>query len=266
MEISIILDKTHHFLIECKVNPELGKESYILPEDTPSLLQKWEKTSFEFHFLAKNLSFHISDNPSQEINIDIILLKGQKQPAISEKGNYQWLSLPTFTETLIISSKDAGPISIPATFLRKVYFEGVLQGYSLDSHFFDVWHFCNNETDANELAELVRAGTKRATASLHDIYEFEHEEIPKPGNFSVVTDFDGIPQVILQTTRVDIIPFDEVTPTFARIEGEGDKSLEYWQRVHRKFFTEEGEYCHHPFTPKSRVVCEQFTVVKDLRA
>jgi uncharacterized protein YhfF len=38
---------------------------------------------------------------------------------------------------------------------------------------------------------------------------------------------------------VQIKPFKEVTTAEAAIEGEGDKSLEYWRRAHQEYFEEE---------------------------
>ena len=35
-----------------------------------------------------------------------------------------------------------------------------------------------------------------------------------------------------------MVPFDEVDEEHAYLEGEGDRSLEYWREVHERFFTE----------------------------
>ena len=44
-------------------------------------------------------------------------------------------------------------------------------------------------------------------------------------------------------------------------EGEGDRSLEYWRRVHKEFFTECMEEAGEEFTPDMDVVLEEFSVV-----
>lgn len=94
------------------------------------------------------------------------------------------------------------------------------------------WHFCDNRTDADELAELVRAGTKRATAGALWTYEAGDEPLPQPGDLSVITDWDGRAVCVIRTVSVDIVPFAAVSPEFAAIEGEGDGSLEYWREGH----------------------------------
>jgi|GEM_PF-2082915 len=53
------------------------------------------------------------------------------------------------------------------------------------------WHFCDNQADADELAELVVAGFKRATAGALWSYEAEDEPLPQIGDLSVITDWSG---------------------------------------------------------------------------
>lgn len=127
--------------------------------------------------------------------------------------------------------------------------------------FYEVFYFGDSESAANELARLVLAGTKRATASLAWRYEFENLPLPEVGNLSVMTNWDGIPLCVIQTTRVEILPFNAVPPEFARVEGEGDKTLEYWRDVHWRFFTSECVQIGKSPSPEMPVVCEQFSVV-----
>lgn len=97
--------------------------------------------------------------------------------------------------------------------------------------------FCDNAADANELAGLVLAGTKRATASSVAELHAAGEPVPKPGDHLVVTDGSGEAQCVVRTTRVDICRFADVSAEFAATEGEGDGSLAYWRRVHRAYYT-----------------------------
>lgn len=123
------------------------------------------------------------------------------------------------------------------------------------------WYFCDNEKSANSLAELVLAGTKKATAGLYYWYETGEEKVPQEGDLSIITNWNGIAKCIIRTTKISIVPFKEVSEEFARIEGEGDKSLEYWRNVHRDFFSRELEEVGMKFTEDILVVCEEFEVV-----
>jgi len=126
---------------------------------------------------------------------------------------------------------------------------------------YEAWHFCNNEEDANELAQLVLDGAKKATASLYDIYTYEGESVPEVGDHSIIIDWDGNAKCIIKTTVISIVPFKDVTAEFAATEGEGDKSLEYWRRAHLEFFGEECEKMSRTFNEDMLVVCEEFEVV-----
>lgn len=97
-------------------------------------------------------------------------------------------------------------------------------------------HFCDNQHDADALAALVLAGTKRATACSLAELKAAGELPPQPGDHLVVTNWAGEAQCIVRTTQVDVVPLGQVSTEFAAIEGEGDGSLAYWQRSHRAYF------------------------------
>ncbi len=127
---------------------------------------------------------------------------------------------------------------------------------------FASWHFCYNEKDANELAELVYKGQKTATCSSHWLYEVEGEPVPQVGDYSVIENWKGNAVCIIKTIAVNLVPFDEVTAEFAYKEGEGDRSLEHWRRVHEEFFKAELIDAGKEFSDRMLLVCEEFEVVK----
>ncbi len=143
-----------------------------------------------------------------------------------------------------------------------------LWGDYLDKHlehaFVDtpkVTYFCNNEQDANECAELVKKGIKRATSRSLLGMQYRKETLPKIGDFIVVTDWEGQAQCIVRTTKVTLKPFFAIDAAYAEREGEGDKSLAYWKKVHWDYYTEELK----PFGRVPRdsmiVVCQEFEMV-----
>ena len=66
---------------------------------------------------------------------------------------------------------------------------------------------------------------------------------------------------ITRTTKVSITPFEEVSSLHAYKEGEGDKSLRYWRKVHKEFFIKEMKGSGKEFNHTMNVVCEEFEVV-----
>ena len=113
----------------------------------------------------------------------------------------------------------------------------------------------------DKLARLVLQGVKTATCSALALYEHENEAIPKAGDYSVILDSDEQAVCIIRTTKVYIAAFDQVSERHAYLEGEGDRSLEYWRQVHEEFFTEELKTIQQNFDAKMELVCEEFEVV-----
>jgi len=126
---------------------------------------------------------------------------------------------------------------------------------------YETWSFCDNEEDANELGKLTKMGIKTATSSLIWAYEAENEELPKVGDLSIITNWDGVPLCIIETTEVQIKAFNEVNDRFAYDEGEGDRSLAYWRRVHWEAFSRECSAIGREVNEKMPIVCERFRVV-----
>ena len=121
---------------------------------------------------------------------------------------------------------------------------------------YEAWQFGDAP---DNLAALVILGIKYATASLYNLYEVEDEEpMPQEGDYSVILDSKDEAVCVIQTIQLDVIPFDEVGEDQARGEGEGDKSLSYWRKVHEQFFGEQAKEYGVEFYTKSRVLCEKF--------
>ena len=143
-------------------------------------------------------------------------------------------------------------------------------GDYLDNHLEDAFaeapktvHFCDNEKDADECAKLVKKGIKRTTSHSLLGLQYRKEPLPKVGDFKVVTNWEGKAQCIVRTTAVKFKPFFSIDEVYAKLEGEGDKSLEYWKKTHWEYFERELE----PFSRVPResmiIVCEEFEKVFD---
>lgn len=72
---------------------------------------------------------------------------------------------------------------------------------------------------------------------------------------------DGRAVCVVYTTRVYVVPFREVSAEHAWREGEGDRSLAHWRKVHEEVFSAVLEKQGLAFSEDMGVVCEEFTVV-----
>ncbi len=119
-------------------------------------------------------------------------------------------------------------------------------------------HFCDNEKDANICSELVEKEIKQATSHSLLGLQSRKEELPKIGDLAIVTDWNGKAKSIIRTTGVRLIPYFAVREEHARMEGEGDKSLAYWKKVHWDYYSRElSEFGKEP-RESMIVVFEQF--------
>jgi uncharacterized protein YhfF len=126
---------------------------------------------------------------------------------------------------------------------------------------YQVWFFGNSEEMAKELAGLVVSGKKTATASLVDFNEKHPEVAPIDDGYSVVTDFNGNPLCVIQTTEIRHLPFNEVDAEFAFDEGEGDQTLADWRKGHWAYFTKEAAANGLEFNENSLICCERFKLL-----
>lgn len=140
-----------------------------------------------------------------------------------------------------------------------------LWGDYLDAHLEDAFHeapktiyFCDNEVDANECAKLVKAGVKKATSDSLLGLQYRKERLPKIGDYTVVTDWEGEAQCIVRTTKAILKPFFSIDEEYARMEGEGDKSLDYWKKTHWDYYTRELEEYGRVPRESMIIVCQEF--------
>ncbi|MBK7062456.1 MAG: ASCH domain-containing protein [Rubrivivax sp.] len=114
---------------------------------------------------------------------------------------------------------------------------------------------------SEELLELIRSGPKRAGTGLLWAIEHDKDEMPMVGDIEIVIDHRDQPALLTRIIRVDVVPFNQVGPEYAVIEGEGDGSLEYWRQGHWRFFTRECQRIGREPTHDMPVVCSVFELL-----
>lgn len=132
--------------------------------------------------------------------------------------------------------------------------ENNLNGEAYD----EAWAF---GAEPDKLAELVMRGVKTSTSSLYILYELEQESLPNEGSYSIILDSREEAKCIIKTTRVYVVPYNKVSDTHAYREGEGDRSLVYWRKIHKEFFTNCLKKVGLSFSETMDVVCEEFETV-----
>ena len=111
---------------------------------------------------------------------------------------------------------------------------------------------------ADELAELVLAGIKRAHATLHRDFQKDLDPLPQIGDHLVVLDGAGQPRAIVRCTHVELRHFNEIDDAFAFDAGEGDLTLRWWLTAHRQDFAERAEREGFEVDERVELVLESF--------
>lgn len=104
---------------------------------------------------------------------------------------------------------------------------------------------------ADELLALVLSGRKTATC-----WSASEGQQTAVGQRWVVCDGTGEPRAVLETVSLEQRIFEQVDAGFARKEGEGDLTLDWWRKAHQDYFARNGG-----FAPSMTVWCEEFKLV-----
>ncbi|MFM2477772.1 ASCH domain-containing protein [Celerinatantimonas sp. MCCC 1A17872] len=126
---------------------------------------------------------------------------------------------------------------------------------------FSADYFCASQHSADLCAKLIFCGEKRATCSMDYWYRHAGETRPMPGHLQVVTTFSGEPVCVIETLSVTTCRYCDVTAEFAFAEGEGDKTLKWWQKAHWDFFSKECAELGIEPNEQMLLVLEHFKVV-----
>lgn len=118
------------------------------------------------------------------------------------------------------------------------------------------WSFGDSPALADELLALIISGKKRGTCGSLASFQQEMPAVT-PGAYHIVLNGRGEAACVIRTLSLTLVRFDEVSPTQAVLEGEGDLSLDYWRQAHREFFEREGS-----FAPNMELVYETFALIE----
>lgn len=120
------------------------------------------------------------------------------------------------------------------------------------------WQMGDSPELASELANLIKKGIKTASCGSFASYQQE-ESAPRIGSYNIILDGQNVPICVIRLVSLQLVRFCDINEEFARKEGEGDLSLEYWKKEHQRFFIREGH-----FSEDMELIAEEFEVVEVL--
>ncbi len=141
--------------------------------------------------------------------------------------------------------------------LVQEFWDGFISAKGLDddTDYTQIFRVGSNEGESNRLLKRVLRGKKRATTCLYT----DDDILPEKGEYSIITDWDGVPRCVTKVTRVQVIPFNKITLEQALKEGE-DTTLEAWRDTHRAVYARNAEQLDFEFSDDSKIIYEEFRV------
>jgi uncharacterized protein YhfF len=104
----------------------------------------------------------------------------------------------------------------------------------------------------------------RRTLTSSAFWDYPDGKIPFVGALSVLLDGARRPRGIVETTRVEIMPFKAINEDMAQDYGEGERTADWWRRAMGAFYRASAPRDGAAFTDDSLLIWEWFAVVRRL--
>ena len=123
----------------------------------------------------------------------------------------------------------------------------------------NVFSFGDSPELADALLAAVIRGEKTATCEPLRTFEQGEEAMPEVGRRDCVLDGAGRRRAIIETLKIEILPFEAVPLEYATNAGEGWSTVEEWRAAYRDEIER-----HGGFEPGMNMLCERFRLVEVL--
>ena len=147
----------------------------------------------------------------------------------------------------------------------RTFWEGFLASASASedarSRYYGLCRIGSTEEDAEEGARLILRGEKTATSSLLWAHQVTGEPPPEVGALSIVENGQGEPVAVIETTWVEVMPFEAVDKDFAQAYGECDGTVAGWRELCWEYYAQECKELGREPREDMPLVCERFRPV-----
>lgn len=252
--LALVLDRQHHVLLLRNGAGWDVPAAEAIPSCRPMVaLDRMLEADLGLERMPGPVGLQVVPGEAYATRFAFILPERPKHP----KVEMRWVPLRKVWEKLTPARADE---------VWQLYVAAVLGGFAPKTRELDVFHFGNDPALAAKLAHCVVKGRKRATSGWLEAMEKAGETIPWPGLMSVVTDYFGIPQCVIETVEVRRVAFKDVGADVAIGEGEGDLSLADWRDGHLAYWRKEAAEIGMTFDESTLVFNEFFRVARVLGA
>jgi uncharacterized protein YhfF len=131
-----------------------------------------------------------------------------------------------------------------------------------EARYFNPMSIGNSPVSADEGAAAILDGIKTSTSS--PFWDWPDGRIPFAGALCVLLDGRKRMRAIIETERVEIMPFGSTDESFAWFYGEGDRTLHWWRSKMRAFYRASAARNGTSFSDDTPLICEWFAVLRRL--
>lgn len=109
--------------------------------------------------------------------------------------------------------------------------------------------------------DLIISGEKRGTFSLPEKLARDGTT-PAPGDYVILTRYDGSAGCLVQVEACETMPFDQVGPAELEIEGPGARDPAVWRDIHERYWTPMLTAWGQTFTTSQPVLVQWFRLLE----
>jgi uncharacterized protein YhfF len=131
-----------------------------------------------------------------------------------------------------------------------------------DARYFAPMAIGSDPVTADVGAAAILDGVKTTTSSAY--WDWPDGRIPFVGSLSMLLDGQRRMRAIIETERVEIIPFGLVDEALARSYGEGERTLEWWRSVIGDYYRRDAARRGLAFSDDTALIFEWLVVARRL--
>jgi uncharacterized protein YhfF len=130
-----------------------------------------------------------------------------------------------------------------------------------DQEYFEADSWGNSPELADRIAQLIASGIKTTTSCLLWDQQQKQWTPEKLGDKSIVLDSQNNPVCITETVEIFIRPFNEVEADFVYHYGEGDRSMNFWNKNMWEYYQEECRALGRVAEEDMPMICQVFKLI-----
>jgi len=130
-----------------------------------------------------------------------------------------------------------------------------------NAKFYEAFAIGIDKESADHGASLILSGEKTTTSMLLWDAELNLQPMYEVGSLHIVKDGSDKPVAVVETTELEVVPFNKVDEQFAYDYGEWDRTLAGWRKACWGYYSQQCKDLNKEASETMPLVCERFKVI-----